>query len=44
MMTDRTVSRFNLGATGFEALMGLTLATPLWAYMRLIRQTFNGVV
>lgn len=44
MISDRTVSRFNLGATSFEALMGLALATPLWAYMRLIHQALNGAV
>ena len=44
MITDRTVNRFNLGATAFEAVMGLTLATPLWAYMRLIHLSLNGAI
>ena len=44
MISDRLVTRYNLGATAFEALMGLTLATPLWAYMRLIHQALKGAV
>jgi hypothetical protein len=44
MISDRLVTRHNIGATAFEALMGLTLATPLWAYMRLIHQALKGAV
>ena len=43
MALDRAVNRFNIFATLFEGLMGIALATPLWAYLRLIYQG-NGVV
>jgi predicted membrane channel-forming protein YqfA (hemolysin III family) len=43
MAIDRAANRFNLFATLFEGLMGIALATPLWAYLRLIYQG-NGVV
>lgn len=43
MALDRALKRFNIFATLFEGLMGIALATPLWAYLRLIYQG-NGVV
>lgn len=43
MVIDRAANRFNLFATLFEGLMGIALATPLWAYLRLIYQG-NGAV
>jgi hypothetical protein len=43
MALDKAVNRFNITATLFEGLMGIALATPLWAYLRLIYQG-NGAV
>lgn len=43
MALDRAINRFNIFATLFEGLMGISLATPLWAYLHLIYQG-NGVV
>ena len=43
MALDRAANRFNLFATLFEGLMGSALATPLWAYLRLIYQASGAV-
>ena len=43
MLVDKAVNRFNISATLFEGLMGIALATPLWAYLRLIYQGHGAV-